>query len=260
MTAELSRIAKPLQLALPMRSLIDLVSYYENAIERDLGTVYISVEIAPSHRTQLKSRLNEIEAVCRPDDKFDSARVDGAISYMIGMFNVGRNISKAEAAATAKGYRVALAGIPVFFVERAAMDFVQGKVEGHDLAFTPTSAEVRVRCVELMTPFQIEAAKLRLILIAKQRIRPTGEEHERLLAKTRAVLDGTDPEIKAIKDRIEAERAEQRTLQAIRLGRTNEIQRRRYCVAHGMDPDSLVTPSLTRLLESKNNGPVQDRK
>lgn len=95
-----------------------------------------------------------------------------------------------------------------------------------------------------MAPFREEAGQIRLLLSAKQRIQLSPEEHERMLAKTRAVIDGTDPKIKAMRDRINQERADARAVAAIQVGRSTEIMRRRYCQQYGIDPDGMASPSL----------------
>lgn len=249
MTSELSRVARSVQLALPTRDIIDLIASYMNHVEREFMTAYIGIEITQDHRTQLKSRLAHIDGVCTDvHQKFERSRIDNAVSYMIGMFTVGRSISKVEAEATAKGYGMALAGVPAFFIERACMDFVKGKVPNHDNSYTPTSAQVRVRAEELMVPFREEAANIRTLLTAKQRIRPSAEEHERLLAKTRAVIDGTDPDMKAMRDRMEADRMVHLERQTRQIGESTAKQRRRYCQQHGVDPDGVASPSLVRNL------------
>ncbi len=252
MTSELSRVARPVQLALPTRETIDLVNRYMNHVEREFMTAYISVDIKPDDRRQMVTRLREIDGVCTDvQQKFERSRIDNAVSYMIGMFTVGRTVSRAEAEATAKGYGMALAGIPAHFVERACMDFVQGKVPDHDKAYTPTAAQVRVRAEALMVPFREEAAKLRTLLSAKKRIRPNAAEHERLLAKCRAVTDGTDLELKAMRDRIEADRQENMKRQMAQISRSTDIQRRRYCRQYGLDPDGNVSPSLHQQLNGR---------
>lgn len=253
MSNEISRVV-PRQLSLPTRDIADLVAIYLNHVEREnWNTTFIGVDIPPKDRTALSGRLCEIEAVCVVDPdkaKFERARIDKAISYMIGMFTVGRKISDLEAAGTVKGYVIALDGIPAHFVEHAAMDFAKGRVTGHDSQFTPTSAEVRKYAESLMIPFREECSKIRMIISSKKRIKPTPEEHERMLAKTLAVINGTDPELKAMRDRIEADRREQLTRHTMGIARANEVQRRRDCAHYGVDPDGIVSP----LLMMKING------
>jgi hypothetical protein len=252
MTTELSRVVPAKQLTLPTRDIVDLVDRYLNHIEsEDYARKIITVDIPPKDRTVLSARLSHVESIViykQSESKFERARIDKAVSYMIGMFSVGRKISAQEAAATAKGYVMALEGVPAYFVEQACLDFAQGRVAGHDIAYTPNSAQVRTRAEELMAPYREECGKIRMILGAKRHVKPTAEEHQRMLAMTRAVLDGTDPDMRAIKDRIEADRQENLARQMQRIGRTNEIQRRKYCESVGLDPDLGVTPTLWRLL------------
>ncbi len=260
MTSELSRVARSVQLALPTRETIDLVNRYMNHVEREFMTAYIGVDITPDDRRQMVTRLKEIDGVCTDvQQKFERARIDNAVSYMIGMFTVGRTISRAEAEATAKGYGMALAGIPAHFVECACMDFVQGKVSDHDKAYTPTAAQVRVRAEELMVPFREEAAKLRMLLGAKKRTRPSAEEHERLLAKCRAVIDGTDLAMKAMRDRIAAEQAVHLERQGAQIKQSTDTQRRRYCRQYGIDPDGTVSPTLYQQLNGQGRRPQQKK-
>lgn len=246
MTTEISRVAPSRQLSLPTRDIADLVTRYMNHIEREsYASVIITVAIAPDDRRTLTTRLAEVwKAITVDDAKFERARIDKAVSYMITMFTVGRKFSDLEAEATARGYVVALDGLPAHFVEQACMDFAKGRVKGHDISYTPTSAQVRVRAEELMAPYREEAGQIRLLLSAKQRIKLSPEEHARMLVKTRAVIDGTDPDIKAMRDRVDKDRTAQRERQAIEIGRANEIQRRRYCDRYGIDPDGLASPSL----------------
>lgn len=246
MTTEISRVAPSRQLSLPTRGIADLVARYMNHIEREsYASVIITVAIAPDDRRTLSTRLAEVgKAITVDDVKFERARIDKAVSYMITMFTVGRKFSDLEAEATAKGYVVALDGLPAYFVEQACMDFAKGRVKGHDISYTPTSAQVRVRAEELMAPFREEAGQIRLLLSAKQRIQLSPAEHERLMAKTRAVINGTDPDIKAMRERIDKERADERAKAAIQVGRSTEIQRRRYCQHYGIDPDGMASPSL----------------
>lgn len=247
MSNEVSHVV-PRQLSLPTRDMADLVAIYLNHVERESwNTTFIGVDIPAKDRTALSSRLCEIEAVCIVDpakSKFERARIDKAISYMIGMFTVGRKVSELEAAGTVKGFIIALEGIPAHFVEQAALDFAKGRVGGHDNQFTPTSAEVRKYAESLMIPFREECSKIRMIISSKKRIKPTPAEHKRMLAKTLAVINGTDPDLKAMRDRIEADRREQLTRHTIGVARANEVQRRRDCAHYGVDPDGMVSPAL----------------
>jgi len=247
MSTELSRVAQR-QLTLPTRDIVDLVARYSNHVEREnWNTTFIGVDIPARDRTALSGRLCHIEAVCVPrqeDSAFERGRIDKAISFMIGMFTVGRKVSALEAAGTVKGFVIALEGVPAHFVEQAALDFAKGRVAGHDNAFCPTCAQVRARAEELMIPYREEAAKIRMIISSKKRIKPTPEEHERMRAKCQAVIDGTDPDLKAMRDRIEVERQAQRARHAMEVGRATEIQRRKYCIQFGVDPDGMVSPAL----------------
>lgn len=252
MSTELSRVATPRQLTLPTREIARLVDIYFNHIERETwNTSIITVEIPPKDRMELSARLCHIEAACVPktgDSAFERSRIDTAVSFMIGMFMIGRKVSEKEADDTVDAYRVALDGVPAIFIERACEDFIKGRVADHDKAYCPNCAQVRVHAEELMAPFREEAAKIRMIISSKKRIKPTKEEHERMLAKVRAVIDGTDPDLKAIRDRVEADRQVQRERHAIEVGRANEIQRRRYCEHYGVDPDGLASPALMQKL------------
>lgn len=248
MSTELSRVAPAKQLTLPTRDITDLVTLYSNHVERETwNTTFIGVDIPPKDRTALSARLCHIDAVCvyRPEDsKFERARIDKAISFMISMFTVGRKISALEAQGTVKGYVIALEGVPAHFVEQAALDFAKGRVKDHDNAYTPTSAQVRARAEELMVPFREEAAKIRLIISSKKRIKPTPEEHQRMIEKTMAVINGTDPDIRAMQDRVKQEVADARVRQAMQVGASTEKLRRKYCAHHGVDPDGIASPSL----------------
>lgn len=264
MSTELSRVAPSKQLTLPTREITRIVDFYFNHVERETwNTTIIGVEIPPKDRTELSARLCHIDAVCVPrqeDGAYHRGRIDKAVSYMIGMFTVGRKISAAEAAGTVKGYTIALDGVPAHFVEQACLDFAQGRVAGHDNAFTPTSAQVRARAEELMIPFREESAKIRMIISSKKRIKPTPEEHERMLAKVRAVIDGSDPDMKAMRDRINADREAQRERHSMEVARANEIQRRRYCEHYGVDPDGLASPALMQTLYGRMTPKAQPEK
>ncbi len=264
MSIELSRVAPAKQLTLPTRDIVDMVAFYGNHVERESwNTTFIGVEIPAKDRTALSGRLCHIEAVCipRPDDsKFERARIDKAISFMIGMFTVGRKVSALEAAGTVKGYVIALEGVPAHFVEQAALDFTRGRVAGRDNAFCPTCAEVRARAEELMIPYREEAAKIRMIISSKKRIKPSPEEHERMRAKCQAVIDGTDPDLKIIRDRVDADRQAQRERHAMEIGRANEIQRRRYCEQFGVDPDGVASPALYMKLYGRMQPKAQPEK
>lgn len=252
MSTELSRVAPPRQLTLPTRDIADLVTLYLNHVEREsYSQTVIGVEIPAKDRTALSARLCHIDAVCVPrqeDGAYQRGRIDKAVSYMISMFTVGRKISAQEAAGTVKGYVIALDGVPAHFVEQACLDFAQGRVMDHDKAFTPTSAQVRARAKELMIPFYEEAAKIRVIISSKRIFSQTPEERERMRAKCQAVIDGTDPDIKAIKDRMEADRMIHLERQTDQIGRSTTIQRRRYCEHYGVDPDGLASPALMQTL------------
>lgn len=113
-------------------------------------------------------------------------------NMLVGWSAAGKAMTMEEAAAVATQYTVALAGVPLWAVERACIRFAGGQVRAEELkrksidwSFPPSSADLRIVAVEIARPFGEELTRIRMTLNGRAGRPSTASLEERAAALAR---------------------------------------------------------------------------
>lgn len=136
------------------------------------------MEVMDKH--EIEKRKMALEKFLRANGISEKERIQRSVAVMMGLRQVGRNVSEKEAAANVAGIVAAVIDVPAYFVEQACVDFSRGDVPGDSLAFAPNSAQIRQHAISLMTKFKEEIHVIRNILGASYRKTITEQERKRV--------------------------------------------------------------------------------
>lgn len=153
----------------------------------------------PTHdeRQLLDQRRRHLSVIARGCGATDAEKRKAAVAVaeMLGGFLRTRNLDDGAKQRMVAGMLADLMALPAWAIVRACDRFRKGEVDGQNLSFAPTSAEVYQAAVQEMSPLRAEQRAIDETLRLLPPRRPS-QEQERLAEKARSWLDRTDPKVR----------------------------------------------------------------
>lgn len=172
-----------------------------------------------------------------PAEAEDIARE--ALKLMAGYPSL--RLTHEEAARTAATFVAALAGMPLWAIRKACLDWACGRVQGSNPAFPPSAPELRLATNKAAAFRQHEAGTIDVILKAEVERLPTDEERAKALAywhdTVRPMLQHTD-----VSDKPSATTSREEQIEA------NDRLRERERRQQGARPGGTRTPQMDQYL------------
>lgn len=117
----------------------------------------------------------------------DRRKIGGAVTELLMAF-ASAPMSDAGAAARAKGYAVALEGVPSWAVQEACARWLRGDVEDGNLAFAPSPPQLRKIANAVMVPIRAQRVLLERVLSARVEEEFSAEHREEMLSRLSSAL------------------------------------------------------------------------